>query len=298
MIAVWAPARVSDSSVAARRAGRSSSVPHLGQPRGGVGARGLFFPWGSPALRGFRRRPRLVIDQVPRRLQLAPQCVVRPSVRFGVELRWGGHKPPKDDEGSRVDRRLLDQICHHDDPTPLIQENSALRTAQGWEGARSKVAGGGVGGTVSESQAPTQGVCEAPTRSRLLDRADAMPDRPLDRCSLCVPAEPRQDQLVRAHDCVLMRCPAKRELDDQGERTKNNHGTDERLRRLDGRNPPRREPGEEHSQPARLIDDRTLGGERCSQSGRIRSHLESHTFRRGVPWCRPDFPARHGDSTP
>ena len=171
----------------------------------------------SGARSGSAASSELILDQAPRRLQPPSQLVVRPAVSRGVELRRGGHKPPKDDQGSRIDRGLLDPISHLDDPPPLIQQRAALRPAQGWEGARSKVARGRAGGPVGESQAPTQCVCEAPPRPRLLDRADAMPDSPLDRGSLSVPAESRQDQLVSAHDRFLMCCPAKRELDDHGD---------------------------------------------------------------------------------
>jgi hypothetical protein len=162
-------------------------------------------------------------------------------------LRRRGHESPKDYQGSRIDRRLLKPISHVDNPPPLIQQRAALRPAQGWKGARSKVAGRWASGSVGESQPPAQGLCEAPPRPRLLNPADAMPDRLLDRCLLSVSVKSRQDQLVSAHYCVIMCCPAKRELDHQGDPTKKDDGTDERLRRLDGRKPPRCAPGKEHA---------------------------------------------------
>ena len=161
----------------------------------------------GPALRGLAAGP----DSSSIRLHAV--CSRRRSSSYacrsaGVELRRGGHKPPKDDQSSRVNGDLLDPIGHIDDPGPLIQERAALRPAKGWEGARSKIARRRAGGSVSESQAPTQSLCQTPTRPRLLNRADAMPDSPLDRGSLCIPAKPRQDQLVSAHDCCPRALPS------------------------------------------------------------------------------------------
>ena len=134
------------------RARRSSSIPGRGHLGHGFCARMPSLPWSCRP----RSRPRTILDQAPRRLQPSPQLVVYPAVSFGVELRWRAHDPPEYDQGSRIDRGLLDPISHLENPSPLIQERTTLRPARRRERARSKIPRGRAGGSVGESQAPTQ----------------------------------------------------------------------------------------------------------------------------------------------